>query len=123
MGYGRTWALGGITCLSEKTGLTCHDADGNGFTLARAGWSLLGKADAATAAFPALRTMVSKQVHIDLPGQVANVPSPVLRGGDDCGALQEAFVQPVLKQGGVAAYTACYVPGTWFITAGPLFPD
>ena len=121
--YGHTWTLSGVTCLSANTGLSCHDSGGNGFTLARAGWSLLGKRGAATAAFPALRTMVSAQVHNDLPGQVANVPAPVLRGGHDCGELQQAFVQAELKQGGVAVYSACYVTGTWFITAGPQFPD
>jgi hypothetical protein len=67
--------------------------------------------------------MVRERVQSDLSGQVANVPSPALRGGDDCGELQEAFVQAELKQGGVAVYTACFVTGTWVITAGPLFPD
>ena len=123
LAYGRTWARDGVTCLSESTGLTCRDENGNGFTLARAGWSLLGKEDAATAAFPELRSMVRKQARADLPGQVASVPPPVLRGGDDCGELQEAFLETELTDGGLAVYTACYVSGTWNITAGPLYPD
>jgi hypothetical protein len=28
-----------------------------------------------------------------------------------------------LTDGRPAIYTACYVSGTWYITAGPLFPD
>ena len=119
LAYGRTWALDGAICLSESTGLTCRDKNGNGFTLARAGWSLLGKEDAATAAFPELRSMVRRQARSDLPGQVASVPSPVLRGGEDCGELQEAFVETELTDGRTAVYTACYVSGTWDITAGP----
>ena len=123
LAYERTWALDGVTCLSESTGLTCQDQSGNGFTLARAGWSLLGKEDAATSAFPVLRRMVRMQARSDLPGQVGSVSSPHLRGGDDCGELQEAFVQMELTDGRPAVYTACYVSGTWYMTAGPLFPD
>jgi hypothetical protein len=121
--YGLTWALEGVSCLSESTGLTCEDESGNGFTLARAGWSLLGKGKAATAAFHELRAMVRKQALIDLPGQVSAVPVPVLRAGDDCGELQEAFVPTELNDGGTAIYTACYVSGTWNIASGPLYPD
>jgi hypothetical protein len=123
LGYGRTWALGGVTCLSKSTGLTCRDESGNGFTLAMAGWSLLGKKDAATSAFPELRRMVRMQARSDLPGQLASVSPPSLRGGDDCGELQESFVPMELTDGRPAIYTACYVSGTWYITAGPLFPD
>jgi hypothetical protein len=123
LGYGKTWALTGVTCLSESTGLTCRDESGNGFTLARAGWSLLGKEAAATAMFPTLRKMVRTQARSDLPGQVASVSAPVLRGGDDCGELQEAFVEMELADGRPVVYTACYVSGTWDITEGPLYPD
>lgn len=123
LGYGQTWALDGVTCLSESTGLTCRDERGNGFILARAGWSLLGKEDAATAALRELRSTVRRQAQGDLPGRVAGVPRPVLRGGSDCGELQEAFVQTELTDGSAAVYTACYVSGTWHISAGPLFPD
>ncbi len=34
--YGRTWQRGGITCASEQTGVTCRNARGAGFALARA---------------------------------------------------------------------------------------
>ncbi len=34
--YGVTGRFGGITCLSEKTGLTCRNQDGHGFFLSRA---------------------------------------------------------------------------------------
>jgi hypothetical protein len=37
LAYDQTWALDGVTCLSESTGLTCQDQSGSGFTLARAG--------------------------------------------------------------------------------------
>ena len=121
--YEQTWELEGVACLSEETGLTCRDESGNGFTLARAGWSLLGKEDAAAAAFNELRSMVRAQARSDLPGEVASVDAPTLRGGDDCGELQEAFVTMQLTDGRPAIYTACYVSGTWDITAGPLFPD
>ena len=123
LAYGQTWAVDGVTCLSESTGLTCRDESGNGFTLARAGWSLLDKEAAATAAFTELRSMVRSQARSDIPGQVASVSAPVLRGGDDCGELQEAFVEMELADGRPAVYTACYVSGIWDITAGPLHPD
>ncbi len=123
LAYGQTWALDEITCISEPTGLTCHDERGNGFTLARAGWSLLGKRAAARSMFPTLRSMVRKRARSDLPGRVGRVAAPVLRGGDDCGELQEAFVEVELADGRPAVYTACYVSGTWDITAGPLYPD
>jgi hypothetical protein len=121
--YGQTWELGGVACTVEKSGLTCRDEHGNGFTLATAGWSLLGKEDAASAASNELRRMVRTQAREDLPGQVARLDAPVLRSGDDCGELQQAFVPGALADGGPLIYEACYVSGTWFITAGPLFPD
>jgi hypothetical protein len=67
--------------------------------------------------------MVRMHARSDLAGQVASVFSPLLRGGDDCGELQEAFVPMELTDGRPAIYTACYVSGAWYITAGPLFPD
>ena len=115
--------LAGVTCLSEETGLTCRDDSGNGFALAMAGWSLLGKEDAATAAFNELRRTVRAQARSDLPGQLMSLDPPVLRGGDDCGQLQQAFVPGLLTDGRPVIYEACYVSGTWHITAGPLFPD
>jgi hypothetical protein len=121
--YGQTWVLHGVTCLAEPTGLTCRDEAGNGFTLAKAGWSLLGTEDAATAAFNALRSQVRKQAERDFPGDVASVPRPSLRGGEGCGELQEAFVETQLSDARIAVYQACYVSGTWNITTGPLFPD
>jgi hypothetical protein len=121
--YGQTWALSGVRCISRSTGLTCRDGTGNGFVLARAGWSLLGKEAAATAMFPSLRSIVREQARSDLPGQVASVSAPVLRGGDGCGELQEGFVPLELADGRPALYTACFVSGTWYVTAGPLYPD
>jgi hypothetical protein len=118
--YGATWAVGDMSCLDESTGLTCQDQSGNGFTLAMAGWSLLGKENAARAAFPELRRMVRAQARADLSGQVARVPKPELREGDDCGELQGALVQLELVDGSPAIYSACFVTGTWYITAGPL---
>jgi Family of unknown function (DUF6636) len=37
--YGRTWERGDLTCLARRTGLRCVNAQGGGFTLARAGWT------------------------------------------------------------------------------------
>lgn len=33
--YGRTWKRGGFTCVSHRTGLTCHNRSGHGFVLSR----------------------------------------------------------------------------------------
>jgi hypothetical protein len=34
--YGRSVKMGGITCTSERTGMTCVNLDGHGFSVARA---------------------------------------------------------------------------------------
>lgn len=34
--YGKSISLGGVTCLSQKTGMTCRNGEGHGFSLARA---------------------------------------------------------------------------------------
>ena len=36
LGYGRTLSLGGFDCSSEKSGMTCTNPAGHGFTLSRA---------------------------------------------------------------------------------------
>jgi len=36
LGYGRYVTLGGFTCTSERTGMTCVNAMGHGFSVARA---------------------------------------------------------------------------------------
>jgi hypothetical protein len=36
--YGHTWRLGGITCSSDETGLTCKNGRGHGFFLSKAAW-------------------------------------------------------------------------------------
>jgi hypothetical protein len=40
LGYGQSVTLGGITCTSAKTGMTCTNLDGRGFRVARARQSL-----------------------------------------------------------------------------------
>jgi hypothetical protein len=40
LGYGKTISLGGFDCSSEKTGMTCTNPAGHGFTLSRASQSL-----------------------------------------------------------------------------------
>jgi hypothetical protein len=40
LGYGERISLSGITCLSERSGLTCRNDAGHGFTLSRARQSL-----------------------------------------------------------------------------------
>jgi hypothetical protein len=34
--YGSSWSEGGLSCLSETSGLTCRNAMGHGFSLSRA---------------------------------------------------------------------------------------
>ncbi|MFN6977230.1 MAG: DUF6636 domain-containing protein [Gemmobacter sp.] len=36
LAYGRSVTLGGVSCISAQSGMTCTNADGRGFTLARA---------------------------------------------------------------------------------------
>ena len=36
IGYGQTLSLGGFNCTSEKTGMTCTNPAGHGFTIAKA---------------------------------------------------------------------------------------
>ena len=36
LGYGQAVSLGGISCVSAKTGMTCTNADGHGFSIAKA---------------------------------------------------------------------------------------
>ena len=36
LGYGETISLGGFACTSEKTGMTCTNPAGHGFTIAKA---------------------------------------------------------------------------------------
>jgi hypothetical protein len=121
--YGRTWERAGVTCRSQRSGLTCQDEAGNGFTLSMAGWQLLGKESAARAAFGDLRKMVRDQARGDFGSQLSEVHSPTLRAGNDCDGLQQAFVDLLLTDDTPVIYEACYVSGTWHVTDGPLFPD
>lgn len=121
--YGRTWERSGVVCRSERSGLTCRDGSGNGFTLATAGWELLGKEAAARGAFGELRKRVRAQARDDFGPELSEAHSPTLRAGDDCRGLQQAFVDVVLTDGTPAIYEACFVSGTWHVTDGPLFPD
>jgi hypothetical protein len=59
--YGSSWSVAELTCDSESSGLTCSDAQGNGFSLARAGWTVLGKDLAARDAFSRLRAMIRER--------------------------------------------------------------
>lgn len=36
LGYGQAVSLGGISCVSAKTGMTCTNGDGHGFSVAKA---------------------------------------------------------------------------------------
>ncbi|MFE3836953.1 DUF6636 domain-containing protein [Pseudogemmobacter sonorensis] len=36
LGYGQSISLGGVTCISERSGMTCTNRQGHGFTVARA---------------------------------------------------------------------------------------
>jgi hypothetical protein len=124
--YGRVWSRSGVTCRSEAVGLTCRDTDGNGFSLARGGWRLIGKRAAARSAFDELRQMVLEQAASDFTQPPHSVHGPTLRAGNDCDGMQQAFVDFLVDQGNrndvPVIYEACYVSGTWYID-GPLFPD
>lgn len=124
--YGSVWSRSGVTCRSEAVGLTCRDTDGNGFSLARAGWRLIGKRAAARSAFDELRQLVLEQAATDFTHPPHSVHGPTLRAGNDCDGMQQAFVDFVVDQGNrndvPVIYEACYVSGTWYID-GPLFPD
>jgi len=124
--YRSVWSRSGVTCRSEKLGLTCRDTNGNGFSLARAGWRLIGKRAAARSAFDELRQMVLEQAASDFTQPPHSVHGPTLRAGNDCDGMQQAFVDLVVDQGNrndvPVIYEACYVSGTWYID-GPLFPD
>jgi hypothetical protein len=36
LSYGNTWKKGAVTCISERTGLTCTRGDGHGFFISKA---------------------------------------------------------------------------------------
>lgn len=36
LGYGQAVSLGGISCVSAKTGMTCTNGDGHGFSISKA---------------------------------------------------------------------------------------
>jgi hypothetical protein len=124
--YGSVWSRSGVTCRSEAVGLTCGDIAGNGFSLARAGWRLIGKRAAARSAFDELRQLVLEQAASDFTHPPHSVHGPTLRAGDDCDRMQQAFVDLLVDQRNrndvPVIYEACYVSGTWYID-GPLFPD
>ena len=120
LAYGQSWTVGDITCDSESSGLTCIDTSGNGFELARAGWSLMGTEAAAKAAFAELREIVREEAA--LTGPTNRVLAPRLRFADDCGPLQEAVVQVEFADETQAIYSACFTGG-WQVTAGPLYVD
>jgi hypothetical protein len=42
LAYGKTWNNGGFKCVSQKTGLTCTNRNGIGFSLSREKWRVLG---------------------------------------------------------------------------------
>ncbi|MEH1863627.1 MAG: DUF6636 domain-containing protein [Nostoc sp.] len=41
LSYNSTWKKAGFKCISQRTGLTCTNASGNGFFLSREGWKIL----------------------------------------------------------------------------------
>ena len=124
--YERTWSRAGVTCRSEKSGLTCEDDVGNGFSLASAGWELLGKEEAARATFGELRKLVRNEARANFAEhgqQVETVEAPgLVAGGDGCGGLQQAVVFLTVSPDLLYAYQACFVSGTWHLK-GPIFPD
>jgi hypothetical protein len=122
--YGETWSQGDLTCTSASTGLTCADAVGNGFTLARAGWELLGQEAAAAAAFGELRHVIRTEARHDRPGEVVRVQAPELVGGMGCGGLQEAAVTVEFdRPPSGALHFACYIFEDWLIESGPLYGE
>lgn len=41
LSYGSSWKQAGFNCLSQRTGLTCTNASGNGFFLSRERWKII----------------------------------------------------------------------------------
>lgn len=123
--YGQTWSQGGeLTCDSAASGLRCVDTSGNGFTLARAGWEILGKSAAAEAAFPELRNMIRAKANRFGQGEVARVSARRLVGGLGCGNLQEASVTVEFAvEPSPGTYFVCYLSGRWIIESGPNFGE
>jgi hypothetical protein len=113
--YGQTWSRGDLTCDSESSRLRCVDTAGNGFTLARRGWTLLGKEAAATAAFDELRRKVRADARRSRPGEVVRVEKrPSLVGGSSCRPMQEAAVAVEFSTSpSPVVYFECYVSGGW----------
>jgi hypothetical protein len=121
--YEATWSRNGVTCRSANSGLTCRDDEGNGFMLASAGWRILRKGAAARAAFADLRAAVRAAAHEEFGSELSSVDRPTLRGGNECGNLQQAFVTLTVSGSTQVVYEACFVSGQWYITDGPLYPD
>jgi hypothetical protein len=40
LAYGKTWRKNGFKCVSQRAGLTCTNASGNGFFLSRKRWQV-----------------------------------------------------------------------------------
>lgn len=122
--YGQTWSRGDLTCESASSGLRCVDTVGNGFTLARGGWEILGKSAAAKATFRELRTMIRAKARDFGQGEVIRVSAPHLVGGRSCGGLQEAAVTVEFAvEPSPGTYFVCYVSGRWLIESGPNFGE
>lgn len=114
--YGQTWSRGDLTCDSESSRLRCVDTAGNGFTLARRGWTLLGKEAAAKAAFDELRGMIRVDARRARPGEVVRVKKPHLIGGSSCRPMQEAAVWVEFSSWpSPSTYFVCYISGDWAI--------
>ena len=116
--YGQTWSRGDLTCDSESSRLRCVDTAGNGFTLARRGWTLLGKEAAATAAFDELQRMIRADARRQRSqfGEVVRVERPSLVGGSSCRPMQEAAVGVEFSDWPYpVVYFTCYVSGNWII--------
>jgi hypothetical protein len=121
--YGTSWSLAELTCDSESTGLTCTDSEGNGFSLARAGWTILGKDAAASDAFQRLRSMIRDRAQRRDDATVV-VHVPELIGGKGCSGLQEAAVTvEYAVEPTPAVYFACYVSGRWLVASGPSYGE
>ena len=120
--YGQRWSRRDLVCKSASIGLRCIDTAGNGFTLARAGWTILGKMRAAKAAFPSLLELVRAEADRTFHARVLKVSSPGFIGGHGCGETQAAAVIVELSDGpSPGTYFACHLSGRWIIRSGPAF--
>ena len=105
-------------------GLRCVDTVGNGFTLARSEWKILGTGTAAEGGFRWLQRTIQIKAARIWEHEVLRVSAPRFIGGTGCGKLQEAAVTvDFVGSPPSGIFFVCYVSGRWLIESGPVFGE